>query len=114
MKNSVGSFGENLASKYLRQIGYNIIDKNFRTRGGEIDIIALDGQTVVYVEVKTRSSHKFGLPEEAINYHKLRFIERASKFFRLKRPNLPPAERIDVIAVDQEENKLRHIKNAGF
>lgn len=109
-----GKTGEDIAANFLKRIGYKIIIRNFRIRGGEIDIIALDGPTVVYVEVKMRSSHTFGLPEEAVNFYKLKFIERASKFYRLKNPDLPPAERIDVIAVDLSTNKLRHIKNAGF
>ena len=114
MKNPVGTLGENIASKYLQQIGYKTIERNFRIGGGEIDIIAIDGTTVVYIEVKTRSSHLFGLGEESVNYHKIKFIERASKFFRLKHKNLPESERIDVIAVDLQTRKLRHIKNAGF
>lgn len=114
MKNTVGTFGEKLAAKYVQQIGYKIIEKNFRIRGGEIDLIALDGPTVVYIEVKTRSSHLFGFGEESVNYHKIIFIERAAKFYRIKNPHLPEAERIDVIAIDLQTNKLSHIKNASF
>lgn len=114
MKNPIGVLGEKLAARYLQQIGYKILSVNFCIRGGEIDIIAQDKNTVVYIEVKTRSSNAFGSPEEAVNYYKLKFIERASKFYRLKHPGLPPAERIDVIAINRANNKLRHIKNAGF
>ena len=114
MKNPVGTFGEKLALKYLGKKGYKILDTNFRIRGGEIDIIALDSNTVVYIEVKTRSSRTFGLPEEAVNYYKIKFIERASKFYRLQHANLPQGERIDVIAVDLPNKKIRHIENAGF
>lgn len=113
---NTGKLGEDLAHQYLKDLGYKILIRNFRIRGGEIDMIATDGDTLVFIEVKTRSTDLFGTPEDAINYHKLRFIERAGKFFRLGRNNLPEAERIDVIAVDLggEKPKIRHIKNAGF
>lgn len=106
--------GEDLAYEYLKKIGYRIIDRNFRIRAGEIDIIAIDRDTLVYVEVKTRKSFRFGLPEEAVTYRKLKFIERAAQFYRLKHQNLPQLERIDVVAIDlsTETPKIRHIKNA--
>lgn len=111
-----GIVGEELAAEFLKNKGYKILTRNFRIRGGEIDIIAIDGDVLVYVEVKTRTSHAFGLPEEAVNYHKLKFIEKAAKFYRLKCQNLPEAERIDVIAVDLSTGRaeIKHIKNASF
>jgi len=113
---NTGKLGEDIAYKYLQGLGYKILMRNFRIRGGEIDIIAIDGETLVFIEVKARSSDRFGSPEDSINFHKLRFIERAGKFFRFGRDNLPEAERIDVIAVDtsSDEPEIRHIKNAGF
>ena len=113
-----GKYGEDLACEFLKKQDYKILERNFRIRGGEIDIIALDGQTLVYVEVKTRSSHQFGLPEEAVTPWKLRFLERASKFYRSNRNrhHLPDLERIDVVSVDlvEDEPKLKLIKNASF
>lgn len=97
---SIGKYGEDLACKFLEQLGYRIIERNFRIRGGEIDIIARDGKTLVYIEVKTRGQKTFGLPEEAVNRFKVRFLERAAKFYRAKRKNLPELERIDVVSVD--------------
>ncbi len=115
-KTAFGKYGEDLACDYIKKSGYKIIERNFRIRGGEIDIIALDKKTLVYVEVKTRSSHQFGLPEESVTYHKLKFLERASKFYRLQRKNLPELERIDVVSIDLVENKpkITLIKNASF
>lgn len=115
-KIALGKYGEDLACDYLKKTGYKIIERNFRIRGGEIDIIALDGKTLVYVEVKTRSNHKFGLPEESVTPHKLRFLERASKFYRLQRKHLPELERIDVVAIDlsAEKPSYKLIKNASF
>ncbi len=115
-KTTLGKYGEDLACDFLKKSGYKIIECNFRIRGGEIDIIALDKNTLVYVEVKTRSSHQFGLPEESVTYHKLKFLERASKFYRLQRTNLPDLERIDVVSVDLigGKPKIKLIKNASL
>lgn len=115
-KLAIGKYGEDLACSYLKKLGYQIVERNFRIRGGEIDIVALDKKTLVYVEVKTRSNHQFGLPEESVTYHKLKFLERASKFYRLQRKNLPELERIDVVSVDlsASEPQIKLIKNASF
>ena len=112
-----GKIGEDLACEFLKKQGYKIIERNFRIRGGEIDIVALDGNTLVYVEVKTRTSHLFGKPEESITFYKLKFLERAAKFYRANRQNrikLPDLERIDFVGVDLSEAKpeLKLIKNA--
>lgn len=113
-----GRHGEDLACKFLKEHGYQIIERNFRIRGGEIDIIAKDGQTLVYVEVKTRSTRIFGRGEEAVTQRKIKFLERAAKFYRVSRKNLylPQLERIDVVAVDisNVEPYFKLIKNAGF
>lgn len=115
-KTLLGKYGEDLAVGFLKKQGYVILDRNFRIRGGEIDIIAIDGKVVVYVEVKTRSSHQFGRPEESVTHSKLRFLERASKFYRASHNNLPQQERIDVIAIDLSESKpqIRLIENASI
>lgn len=115
-KQLVGKFGEDLAAKYLKKIGYKIIERNFRIRGGEIDIIAKDGDTLVYIEVKTRTSSNFGTAEESVNFYKLRFLERAAKFYRLQRKSLPEQERIDVVAIDLSGSnpQINLIKNASL
>ena len=112
----IGKIGEEMASNFVKKQGYKIIEKNFRIRGGEIDLIAQDGDTLVYIEVKTRTTHAFGLPEESVGFHKLKFLERAAKFYRLKRKNLPDLERIDVIAVDLSENepKIKLFQNVSL
>ena len=112
-----GDIGEELACKYLFANGYKIIERNFRIRGGEIDIIALDGETLVYIEVKTRTSYQFGRPEESITLRKLKFLERAAKFYRVKRKNfirLPDLERIDFVGIDLSDSEpvIKLIKNA--
>ncbi len=115
-KTLLGKYGEDLAVAFLKKQGYVILERNFRIRGGEIDIVALDGQVLTYVEVKTRSSHQFGLPEESVTYHKIKFLKRASKFYRASRKNLPEQERIDVLAVDLSamDPTFNLIKNASL
>jgi putative endonuclease len=66
-----GKIGEDRAAKLLRNKGYKIIEQNYTTKLGEIDLIAIDVDTLVFVEVKTRWSKKFGNPEEAVNLRKL-------------------------------------------
>jgi len=115
-KTAIGKYGEDLAVAFLKKQGYVILERNFRIRGGEIDIVALDGQVLAYVEVKTRSSHQFGLPEESVTYYKIKFLKRASKFYRTSRKNLPEQERIDVLAVDLSamDPTFNLIKNASL
>lgn len=113
----IGQIGEDMAAKYLSKAGYKIIERNYRIRGGEIDIIALEGSTLVYIEVKTRTSHQFGLPEESVTISKINFLIRAAKFYRSNRGNLPQQERIDVVTVDftgEEDPVIGHIKNITF
>lgn len=117
--NNVGKLGEDLAVEYLKKKRYQILERNFRIRGGELDIVAIDHNTLVFVEVKTRTSHTYGLPEESITLRKLNFLVRSAKVFRAARSkhgNLPDAERIDVVTVDFTTKPpfINHIENAGF
>jgi putative endonuclease len=116
-KTALGKKGEEIAERFLIQKGFKIIEKNYRIRGGEIDIVAIDGDTVVYVEVKTRTTDEFGYPEESITPRKIKFLVRTAKFYRNSRKNLPDLERIDVISIDfsnPAQALIKHIKNAGF
>lgn len=69
-KNTLGLFGENQAEKYLKNLGYKIIDKNYYTRFGEIDIVAKKDEKLFFIEVKTRQGTKFGWPEESFDFRK--------------------------------------------
>jgi len=103
---------------YLAEQGWVICERNFRTRWGEIDIVAKEGDELVFVEVKARSSGRFGTPEEAVNARKLRRMERVAEFYGMKHPKLPAKWRIDVVAVvvkGGNVREVRHIRNAsGF
>ncbi|MCH7541997.1 YraN family protein [Patescibacteria group bacterium] len=89
-----------------------------RTRIGEIDIIAVDSNVIVFAEVKTRYSRRFGFPEEYVHHRKLKTIEKVGQYFRLKYPDpLLEAERIDVITIELDKNnkptRKEIIKNAS-
>jgi putative endonuclease len=110
-----GKYGEDVAVTYLKKIGYTILDRNFRLRNGEIDIIAIDKkeQTLVFVEVKTRNSHEFGTPFEAITWWKLQALVRTAEFYKATKKGLPEQMRIDAIAVmlSDDEPHLEHMKS---
>lgn len=105
-KLALGKYGEDFACNLLKKSGYKIIARNFRSRFGEIDIIAQDKDTLVFVEVKTRWSKRFGLPEEAVTPQKLYKIKRAGEYFSLKHPTLSKKLRIDVVALEIENGKV--------
>ncbi len=102
--------GEVLAKKYLIKEKYKIIDTNFRTKLGEIDIIAFKNNTYVFVEVKARSTGKFGLPREAVDYNKQNKIRQIASEYLIKINKFPSNMRFDVIEV--LDGKLDHIENA--
>ncbi len=95
---ALGERGENVAARHLRNKGYRIITRNFRCELGEIDIIARDGKTLVFVEVKTRA-YDDPTPEEQVNLGKQQTITKVAKLY-LSRYGIPqPAARFDVVAV---------------
>lgn len=105
-----GQKGEDIASGLLVQNGYKIIDKNFSSRFGEIDIIAMDGPTLVFIEVKTRQSLKFGLPQEAVTPQKLYKVRKTAEYYSLIHPELPKKLRIDVVAIIIENGEVVYNK----
>lgn len=113
-RHEVGRIGENIAAKYLEQIGYKILQRNFECKQGEIDIIAKDKDEIVFVEVKTRANMLYGKPKEAVDTIKQKHIYKSAEFYIYIKhlENLPV--RIDVIEVYKKKEKyfLNHIKNA--
>lgn len=110
-----GNYGEDLACEYLKKQGYKIIERNFRIRGGEIDIVAKDGETLVFVEVKTRWSHDFGLPKESVTFWKIKSLLKTAGVYLLKIGWGDKEYRLDFIGVDfaddQSNPKIEVIKN---
>lgn len=115
-KNKIlGDFGEGLACEYLATLGYRVLERNFSCRAGELDIIALQGDTVVFIEVKTRSSEKYGLPSEAVSSAKQTKIVRTALYYLQRNRLLDYMCRFDVIEiiVDEENNhQIKLIKDA--
>ncbi len=114
-KQSLGKAGERLAEAYLVKKGYRILERNFKKRYGELDIIALHDKTLVFVEVKTRIGKEFGLPEESVTPWKLREVKQTALFYKSIHPELPESMRIDVIGIeltfDETLKYFNHIQN---
>ena len=110
-KRAVGALYEKRAGAFLEEQGLTVLQYNFRNRCGEIDIVARDGQTTVFVEVKYRKDAERGLPEEAVDYRKQKRICRAADYYRmLHRMGEFSPVRFDVVAVCGEE--VRWFRNA--
>ena len=109
-----GKLGEDIAVHYLKQNGYVILDRNFECRQGEIDIIALDKKEIAFIEVKTRTSNKYGTPSEAVNKIKQKHMLQTIKYYLYIRNLSDEFIRIDVIEVYIKNNvyKVNHIKQA--
>lgn len=110
-----GKFSEDTAVKYLERHGYNILDLNYKSKLGEVDIIAKEGRTICFVEVKSRSSLVFGLPKEAVDKYKQHKISRCAIVYLKERRLLNQSCRFDVLSVlDDGGNppRLELIKDA--
>jgi putative endonuclease len=113
---SLGDLGEAAVAKYLRRRRYKIVARKLRNALGEIDLVAVEGRTVVFVEVKTRRSHEAGHPFEAVTPQKQRRLTRAALAFLRRNDLLECAARFDVVAVTwaagQRRPRIEHVKNA--
>lgn len=111
----LGPAGERLAAKHLRKLGYRILARGHRQRRGEIDIIALDGKCVVFVEVKARATVDSGQPYEAVDERKQQLLTRAALIYLKQNKLLESQARFDVVSIvypHGEPPELRHIKHA--
>lgn len=111
----LGNRGERAAAKYLKQQGYRILARQSRSRIGEIDLIALEGDTVVFVEVKTRTSQAAGHPMEAITYAKRRQLTRTALGWLKRNQLLDCRSRFDVVAITWQPGSaplIEHVRNA--
>jgi putative endonuclease len=102
----LGRRGERAAEKYLRHNGYRIVARNFRAAGAEIDLVAMDGETLVFVEVKTRRSREAGAPEEAVDERKQIRMRRAAEMFARRYRADDVEMRFDIAAVDASGKRL--------
>lgn len=111
-KKEQGKYGEDLACKFLAGLDYEIIERNYLIRGGEIDIVAKDGETTVIVEVKLREGDQYGSAIESISNSKLRYLIRTTKIYAYEK-DIKGGLRIDLVAIDfiNGKPKIEHIEN---
>ncbi|MFI6480166.1 YraN family protein [Nonomuraea sp. NPDC050663] len=111
-KDDLGRHGEQLAADYLTAAGMRILERNWRSRRGEIDILARDGADLVVVEVKTRSSRSHGTPLESVRPAKLARLRTLAAQWLSTQPSTFRTVRIDVIALERfaGDYSLRHIR----
>ena len=112
--NDIGKYGEQTAVRYLMRSGYAILERNFRCRFGEIDIVAMKENVICFVEVKTRSSLYYGLPSEAVNDAKQKKLSKAALLYIGLNGCTGVGIRMDVIEIVVNGGKtfLRHIEDA--
>lgn len=99
-RKELGALGERVAVEGLRRQGYIIRETNFRCSRGEIDIVAQDGDYLVFVEVRTRKSRDFGSPEESVTRAKKEKLLSLALYYLETHPHLPSSWRIDVVAIE--------------
>lgn len=114
-KTQDGNYGEDLACKYLQKLGYKILERNYRIRGGEIDIVAKDKDALVFIEVKTRWTHEYGPPAESMTPWKIKYLLKTARFYVQKIGWGDKEYRLDFVGVDflesKESPKLELIKS---
>ena len=112
---SLGELGESIATTFLRGAGFSIVERNFRCVCGELDIVARDGRSIVFVEVKCRKNKAYGPPQLSVTPFKQRQISKAALVWLSKRRLYDAEARFDVVAIVLHEHDLpeiEHIRNA--
>lgn len=110
---ALGAHGEELAAQYLRAAGMDIVEQNWRCRYGELDLIARDAEVTAFVEVKTRSGLRFGIPAEAVTFTKQQRIRRLALLWLNEQQGPWRQIRFDVVSVlvkPQSEPVIEHLK----
>jgi putative endonuclease len=113
-KSAIGPGGEKAAARFLEKNGYEILEYNYRVSGSEVDLIAKKDDTICFIEVKTRGSDDFGLPEEFVDRRKRQKIIRAAKIFCARKPYDDFYVRFDIVAIlhHGSEAGIKHIQHA--
>ncbi|MEX1052354.1 MAG: YraN family protein [Patescibacteria group bacterium] len=107
--NKTGNIGEKVAANYLLKNGYAIIDKNFRIKLGEIDIIATKNNVIHFIEVKTRSSTFKGFPYEQVNSKKLRKITKVTEYYSKIKKLTEFKHSIDIVSIELDNQYSNHV-----
>jgi putative endonuclease len=114
-RRDTGILGERLAAEFLRERGYPVVETNYRCPEGEIDIVARHGDSLVFVEVRTKQSRQFGTPEESITPVKKKRLRLAEARYHEAHDDLPEQWRIDVVVVELsrgQPTRIELIENA--
>ena len=110
MSRQLGAVAEQRAAEYLQRQGYRVVDRNWTCRGGEIDLVCLDGDTLVFVEVRARASSSHGTPLETVVDLKRRRLVRAAAIYLHVKKREDAACRFDVVAITGDD--LEHVEDA--
>src|SRR2546428_1447755 len=105
MNPPLGTSGEALAEDHLRGQGYDIVGRDIRTPLGQLDLVATDGATLVFVEVKTRAGHGFGLQQESVDARKIRKLRQLTLYYLTMRPHRGTV-RLDVVGLTMRQGRL--------
>ncbi len=115
-RRDTGIQGEKLARDFLKKRGYRILETNYRCPQGEIDIVAKHKDSLVFIEVRTKTSLEFGSPEESITPTKKERMRAAAFHYQQTHNNLPPLWRIDLVAIELDQkgktSRIELIENA--
>jgi len=115
-KQALGRLGESLAAEFLEKLGYSIIERNFRTPYGELDLVSKHGDVIIFTEVKTRASSSLGPPEISINHKKAEHIRSSAEYYIQQHPEMSDEWRIDVISIQMKSKNIPpyiiHFENA--
>jgi len=111
---AVGRRGEEAALRHLEQKGYRLLARNYRSGSREIDLVLRDGETIVFAEVKARSSLRFGTPGEAVTGAKRKLLTLAAEAYLAEHDLFDAPARFDVVEVYLSDGYVRHIENAFF
>ena len=114
--NELGKWGEDLAAEYLQRKGYTIIERDWKSGRRDLDIVAQDGNVIVFVEVKTRRNSLYGEPEEAVDYHKLQNLHQAINHY-VKFKHIRQEIRFDIISIVGTigtEPDIQHIQDVAL
>lgn len=115
-KKQIGQWGENRAAEFLQEKGYEIIARNQRTPYGELDLVVRSADEIIFVEVKTRTSRRYGYPEEAVTPRKREHLLNAIACFLQEHPEWEQPWRVDVIAIegnpDESSPRITWFENA--
>lgn len=114
-RRNLGVAGEELVAQRYRAAGYVVLDRNWRCRGGEIDLILRDGEDLVFCEVKTRRGDRFGTPAEAVGVAKMRRLRRLAAQWLAQAGLHPHTVRFDVVSVLPQPSgaaRVEHVRGA--